>query len=130
MLGDPKGQGDPPLPIDPDLSPTDPAEPAIARRVRLPRRRHGRARPDVLAAIALGGMVGASARYLVAQAVPTAPGQFPWATFWTNLSGSFLLGFVLVYLLERFPPTPHLRPPPRRSRSRRQPPSRGRRRSA
>src|SRR3954464_15521917 len=56
---------------------------------------------DVLAAIALGGIVGATARYELAQALPTAPGRFPWATFWTNMSGSLALGFLLVVLLDR-----------------------------
>ena len=58
----------------------------------------------------LGGMVGSTARYALAQAIPTEPGHFPWATFWTNLSGSFVLGFLLILLLERFPPTRYLRP--------------------
>ena len=57
--------------------------------------------PDVLAAIALGGIVGATARYELAQALPTSPGTFPWATFWTNMSGSLALGFLLVLLLHR-----------------------------
>ncbi len=69
-----------------------------------------RARPDVLAAIALGGMLGASARYGLARWLPVRPGRFPWATFWTNLSGSFVLGLLLVLLLERFPPTRLVRP--------------------
>jgi len=60
-----------------------------------------RAQPDVLAAIALGGIVGATARYELAQALPTSPGTFPWATFWTNMSGSLALGFLLVLLLHR-----------------------------
>ena len=98
------------IPIDPDLSPTDPGEPVLGRRGHLPRRRHGRARPDVLAVIALGGMLGAAARFKLAEALPTEEGHFPWATFWTNLSGSFLLGFLLILLLERFPPTRYVRP--------------------
>lgn len=89
---------------------TRPFEPAIAGHRRLPRRRHGRARPDVLAVIALGGMVGSTARFKLAEAIPTRPGHFPWATFWTNLSGSFVLGFGLIVLLERFPPSRYLRP--------------------
>jgi CrcB protein len=99
------------IPIDPDLAPSDPAEPTVqpARQQR-GRRRSGRAQPDVLAVIALGGMLGASARYGIAQWLPTAHDHFPWATFWTNLSGSFLLGLLLVLLLERFPPTRLLRP--------------------
>ena len=66
--------------------------------------------PDVLAVIAVGGMLGAAARFKLAEALPTKPGHFPWATFWTNLSGSFLLGFLLIVLLERFPPTRYVRP--------------------
>jgi CrcB protein len=60
-----------------------------------------RVRPDVLAVIALGGIVGASARYELAKALPTSPGRFPWATFWTNMSGSLVLGFLLVVLMDR-----------------------------
>lgn len=64
----------------------------------------------MLGAIALGGALGASARYGVAQVVHVAAGGFPWATFWTNLSGSFALGLVLALTLERFPPSRYLRP--------------------
>ena len=55
-------------------------------------------------------MVGASGRHAVAQWLPANSGGFPWATFWTNVSGSFLLGLLLVFLLERFPPTRLVRP--------------------
>ncbi len=102
-----------PLPIDPDLDPSDPAEPVVPGTTRIhprPRSPRGRAQPDVLAAIALGGMLGASARYGMAEWLPTRPGGFPWATFWTNVSGSFLLGLLLVLLLERFPATRLVRP--------------------
>ncbi|MCU1462022.1 MAG: CrcB family protein [Acidimicrobiales bacterium] len=64
----------------------------------------------MLGAIALGGALGAPARYGVAQLVHGAPGRFPWATLWTNLSGSLALGIVLVVLVERFPPARHARP--------------------
>jgi fluoride exporter len=74
------------------------------------RERQGRAQPGVLAVIALGGMIGATARFELAEAIPIAPGGFPWATFWTNLSGSFVLGFLLVILHRRLPPTRYLRP--------------------
>ncbi len=98
------------IPIDPDLAPSDLGEPSIGRARAASRRRHHRARPDVLAVIALGGMLGATARYGVARWLPTRPGRFPWATFWTNMSGSFLLGLLLVLLLEKFPPTRLVRP--------------------
>ncbi|HEY4610900.1 MAG TPA: CrcB family protein, partial [Ilumatobacteraceae bacterium] len=55
---------------------------------------------DVLAAIAVGGILGATARFEVAQALPNSPGRFPWATFWTNMTGSLALGFLLVLLLK------------------------------
>lgn len=64
----------------------------------------------MLGAIALGGALGASARYGVAAFLPLRPGGFPWATFWTNVSGSWALGLVLALLLERFPPSRYLRP--------------------
>jgi CrcB protein len=91
----------PALPIDPDLDPSDPSGPTLAPGRARPHQR--RLRPDVLAAIGLGGMVGASARYGVAHWLPTHPGRFPWATFWTNVSGSFLLGLLLVVILDRSP---------------------------
>jgi CrcB protein len=98
------------IPIDPDLAPSDTGEPAVGRRRLLQRRRETRARPDVLAVIAIGGMVGAAARFKLSEVIHTNPGHFPWATFWTNMSGSLVLGFLLVVLLEKFPPTQYLRP--------------------
>ncbi|VTS02652.1 camphor resistance protein : Putative fluoride ion transporter CrcB OS=Prevotella oulorum F0390 GN=crcB PE=3 SV=1: CRCB [Gemmata massiliana] len=48
--------------------------------------------------IAVGGAVGANARYwfgkLVAVYVPPGEITFPWATFAINVSGSIILGFV------------------------------------
>ena len=66
--------------------------------------------PATLGAIALGGALGAPARYELTQLIHVAKDGFPWATFWTNITGSFALGLVLVLLLERFPPTAYLRP--------------------
>jgi CrcB protein len=65
---------------------------------------------DVLAAIAVGGGIGGVARYLVSTAIPVRPGQFPWATFLINLSGCFLLGMLMVFVLEIWPPRRYLRP--------------------
>jgi CrcB protein len=69
-----------------------------------------RTQPSVLGAIALGGAIGAPARYGVAQFIHVARDTFPWATFWTNISGSFALGLFLVWILQRFPPTRYVRP--------------------
>jgi len=61
-------------------------------------------------AVALGGCLGAPARYGISALVDISPGSFPWGTFWTNMSGSFALGVVLALVLERFPPSRYLRP--------------------
>ena len=66
--------------------------------------------PALLAAIGLGGALGTAARYLIARLLPVEPGRFPWATFWTNASGSLALGIVLALVLQRFPPSRYLRP--------------------
>ena len=66
--------------------------------------------PGVLLAIALGGALGAPARYEVAELVHVPKDGFPWATFWTNASGAFVLGLFLTLLLERFPPSRFPRP--------------------
>lgn len=44
-------------------------------------------------AVAVGGAVGSVARYAVGMAI--APRGFPWATLGINVSGSFVLGFLL-----------------------------------
>lgn len=64
----------------------------------------------MLGAVALGGALGATARYGVAQLVHASPDTFPWATFWTNVTGSFALGLILALLVERYPPSRYLRP--------------------
>ncbi len=82
------------LPVDPDLLCED--QPAA---------RPARRRADLLlvGAVAAGGAAGAVVRYAVSLAMPTGAGQFPWATFLINLSGSFLLGLLLVLVMEQFP---------------------------
>lgn len=66
--------------------------------------------PDVIAAIAIGGALGAPARYEVSQVIHVAKDTFPWATFATNLSGAFVLGLFITVVFERLPPTRYLRP--------------------
>ncbi len=78
---------------------------------RLPARQHQRSGPGAadLAAVAAGGGIGSVARYLLSAAFPAGHG-FPWAIFAVNVSGCFLLGLLLVYLLEVWPPRRLLRP--------------------
>jgi CrcB protein len=65
---------------------------------------------DVVAVIAVGGALGAPARYEVSQLIHVASDSFPWATFVTNVSGAFVLGLFLAFTLERLAPTRYLRP--------------------
>jgi fluoride exporter len=73
-----------------------------------PRRTH--ASPRVLAAIAVGGFAGGLARYEIGLAFPTRRGAFPAATFAINVSGSFVLALLLVFVLEIWSPTRYVRP--------------------
>ncbi|GLY30167.1 fluoride efflux transporter CrcB [Kineosporia sp. NBRC 101731] len=66
-----------------------------------PRKAAG-AGPATLGAIALGGVVGAEARYGLTQMIPAVPGSFPWAIVAINIAGGLFMG-VLMALLARFP---------------------------
>ena len=51
-------------------------------------------------AVAIGGALGALARYGLAEQWPAPDGAFPWATFAVNVSGCLLIGLLLVRLVE------------------------------
>ena len=55
----------------------------------------------VVAAVAVGGAVGALGRWVVTQALPHDSGEFPWDTFLTNVVGCFLIGVLMVLVIER-----------------------------
>ena len=59
---------------------------------------------------ALGGALGALARWVLATVLPSSPGGWPWATMLVNLTGCLLMGVLLAVLLARFPASPWLRP--------------------
>ncbi|MGY1682803.1 fluoride efflux transporter FluC [Geodermatophilus sp. SYSU D01176] len=50
---------------------------------------------------ALGGALGALARWGVATALPHSPGGWPWATLLVNLTGCLLFGALAVVLTAR-----------------------------
>ncbi|SEP11682.1 fluoride efflux transporter CrcB [Trujillonella endophytica] len=59
---------------------------------------------------AVGGALGALARWGVSSALPSPAGDWPWATLLVNLSGCLLIGVLLGALLPRFPERTWLRP--------------------
>jgi CrcB protein len=94
----------PRLPVDPDVAPEDvPFLPHRVGRLLLERRR-------VLGAIALGGALGALARWAVGLALPHDPTAFPWSTFLVNAVGCLAIGVVLVLVVERWSHRPLARP--------------------
>lgn len=60
-------------------------------------------RLPAVALVAAGGVVGAPARYAIAAALPSGDRAFPTATLVANLSGAFVLGFLLEALARRGP---------------------------
>ena len=56
----------------------------------------------VILGVALGGALGASARYVLDRAIEArSESIFPWATFAVNLSGCFVIGLVSATLIDR-----------------------------
>ena len=60
--------------------------------------------------VAIGGAFGATARYLI-NISPLANlfEKFPFPTFFINITGSFLIGFLLVLLTDKFMTSDNLR---------------------
>jgi CrcB protein len=63
-----------------------------------------------LAAIYIGGFLGAVARAELAVALPTASGSWPWATFIANVAGTLALAYFVTRLQERLPLSAYRRP--------------------
>jgi fluoride exporter len=59
---------------------------------------------------ALGGALGALARWAVSEAQGIAPAGWPWATLVVNLTGCLLIGALLAVLLDRCPASTLWRP--------------------
>ncbi len=86
------------LPVDPDLEgrwvpPTATGETSL-----------------MLVVIGLGGALGSLARYALAETLPSAASGLPWATFLANVSGSLLLGLLMVLVVETRRANPYVRP--------------------
>ena len=87
----------------------EPVDSDVDLRIPAQRRQHSWD-PGVLVAIALGGIVGAEARYGLSVLLPHQPGQWPMATWLTNVSGCFLIGVLMILITELTSPHRLVRP--------------------
>ncbi len=88
------------LPTDPDVDLHVPSQ-----RVEL--RRHP---ATVLGAISIGGGAGAAARYGLGEAFTVGTSSFPWTTFFINVAGCLLIGFLMVLVVTVWPEQRLIRP--------------------
>ena len=63
-----------------------------------------------LAAVFAGGMAGALARVWLGEHFASGTGNWPWATFAINVSGSFALAYFATRLQERLPVSTYRQP--------------------
>jgi CrcB protein len=78
----------PEFPVDPDVTRDVDVPPPLVHR-------------DVVLAVAVGGALGSLGRWGVASALPHDSGGFPWGTVAVNVAGCFLIGVLMVVVIER-----------------------------
>ncbi|MEU9762626.1 fluoride efflux transporter CrcB [Streptomyces sp. NPDC047987] len=80
----------------------EPVDPDVGLRVPDRRRKDLRLSQQgpVVAAVAVGGSVGATARYGAALLWPTATGAFPWTTLTVNVVGCAVIGIFMVVITD------------------------------
>jgi len=88
-------------PVDPDVDLHVPAQRAETGQGGL---------VPVVGAVAVGGAIGAAARYGAALAWPTPSGAFPWTTLVVNAVGCAVIGAFMVLLTDVWRPHRLLRP--------------------
>jgi CrcB protein len=79
---------------------TAPQTKSLGAPALTPRQTAWRAQAPIVAVVALGGAVGATARYAASLGWPAQPGGFPWATFWTNVVGCAVIGVFMVVITD------------------------------
>src|SRR5262245_19731321 len=93
-----------------EVVPSEPVDPDVDLHVRGQRQEVNRSHGGVLAVIAVGGGLGALARYGLTRLLPAEPRTFPWATFLTNIAGCLLIGVLMVLISQVWSAHPLVRP--------------------
>ncbi|MFB8179145.1 fluoride efflux transporter FluC [Streptomyces sp. NPDC055966] len=78
----------------------EPTDPGIDLHVPAQRRERRRGQWPIIAAVSVGGAVGASARYGAALLWPTPAGTFPWTTCLVNVIGCGVIGVFMVIITD------------------------------
>ncbi|PCG82958.1 fluoride efflux transporter CrcB [Streptomyces sp. WZ.A104] len=78
----------------------EPADPDVGLRTAVRRRTSWREQAPVVAVVAVGGGIGAAARYGAVLVWPTAAGAFPWTTLWVNVAGCAVIGVFMVVITD------------------------------
>ncbi|SNT25617.1 CrcB protein [Actinacidiphila glaucinigra] len=79
---------------------TEPASPDAEPPPPLPRSARIREQAPAVGVVAVGGALGACARYGAGLLWPTAPGAFPWTTLGVNALGCAVIGVFMVVITE------------------------------
>nr|WP_024126993.1 fluoride efflux transporter CrcB [Streptomyces sp. F8]AHE39714.1 CrcB protein [Streptomyces sp. F8] len=78
----------------------EPADPDVGLSVPAGRHEALRAQSPVVAVVAVGGAIGALARYAASLIWPTAVGGFPWTTLAVNAAGCAVIGVFMVVITD------------------------------
>ncbi|MEU9279717.1 fluoride efflux transporter CrcB [Streptomyces sp. NPDC048341] len=78
----------------------EPTDPDVDLHVPAQRSQSWRAQRPIVAMVALGGALGACARYGASLLWPSATGAFPWTTLWINAVGCAVIGVFMVVITD------------------------------
>ncbi|WP_438295624.1 fluoride efflux transporter CrcB [Streptomyces sp. HUAS TT7] len=84
----------------PSRTATEPTGPGVGQAVPVRRRAVTRGLGPVVAVVALGGAIGACARYGASLLWTTEPGSFPWTTLLVNGVGCAVIGVFMVMITD------------------------------
>src|SRR4051812_32757155 len=84
----------------PPRAATEPTDPDVDLAVPAQRRAATRGLGPVVAVVALGGAIGAGARYGASLLWATRPGSFPWTTLLVNGVGCAVIGVFMVVITD------------------------------